>query len=268
MYWPYAFLSILFPLIGLSYIIDGLEFSMITLAIIAIIMIILLFLRRRILSKLDFRKIYQIKREGPTIVAILFILGIATLILVPILIPDFKSGYLSNTLSQFMTGLIAEMLLVGILCLMYVDAFEADKLSILLFQEAIQCKDRALKMDMIRNGFKYLRKYFSEFSHTLDTYRFESYFGMSLIEGRNVDMDIDLLSHDIENGGPVISTLRRIMREDILSDFISFEKPIKDNLRTHFKLLDRIFERHKYLIVLIISILYAAYTGSSFLIKP
>lgn len=175
-----------------------------------------------IVSRLDFRVLYWLKRVG-NFVAVYSVATLLLLVLLASLPGKLTSQFVSVIpFPQSFLGLLLAASL-GVLMGLYGNPFKPGKLPSLCFRQAIQLNGLS-KHKWITRGLSELRDYLREFDIDFDHSTFMRLFAIKIADAQTVDDDLRMLS-----GSNPLTSLRTLLnREDM--GFISACRGWRDRL--------------------------------------
>jgi len=180
--------------------------------------------RFRIVSRLDFRVLYWLKRLGGLAAVYSFVAALLLLVLVAAVPESLTSRFVSAIpLPQtFLVLLLTASL--GVLMGLYGNPFKPGRLPSLCFRQAIEVYGHS-KQTWITHGLSELRDYLSEFGIDFDHSTFRRLFAIKIADAQTVDDDLRMLSG---SSNPLTSLRTLLNREDM--DFISVRRGWRDHL--------------------------------------
>jgi len=191
-------------------------------------------LRRLVVSRLNFGVVYRMRQLGQRLVFVflgLFAISIAASAIISWMYPSAKtSPYLGWIILASLS-----VLLIGMTVNYYGDVFTSNKLAALCFRQAVECKDPVSKREWITNALRHLREYTSEFREEMYTSEFQHLFAVRLLEGENIDTDLDNISKSLTDRSSLITTLNQIRNKQQVFSFITARKTLRERVGSYFE---------------------------------
>jgi len=195
-------------------------------------------LRRRVVLRLSFSGVYGMRQLGQRLVFVflgLFVIFIAASVV-------FSWIYSSAQTPPYLGWMILAsllVLLIGMTVNYYGDVFTSNKLAALCFRQAVEHKDPFSKREWVTNALKHLREYTSEFREEMYTSEFQHLFAIRLLQGENIDTDLDNISKSLTNHSSLITTLNEIRNKQQVFSFIAARKTLKERLGSSFEEMNK-----------------------------
>ena len=190
--------------------------------------------KRLVILRLRFNVVYRIRQLGQRLLAVslgLFVIPIAAFVAVSLMYPNTAtSPYLGQ---MILAGLL--VLPVGTAVNYCGDVFTSNQLAALCFRQAMESKDRISKGKWITRALEHVREYASEFREEMYTSEFQHLFAIRLLQGENVDTDLENISKSLTNHSSLITTFNEIKNRQQAFSFITARKTVRERLRSHFE---------------------------------
>jgi len=209
--------------------------------------------RRRVVLLLQYKHIYQMRKQATQITIPFVFLFLAVNVLMAY-IPSLRavSTGPSALTPFFITSFDA--ILFGVTLALYGNVFDPKRLPALCLQQAIESRTPQEKMIWIRNAFRHLEERASEFDLDLNSSEFLRHFAISLMEHKNIDSDLERISKQLIAGEPPFIILNELNARTEYS-YLSAKRKGKQRVNHFFEAVNKYTPLLGLIISLLVTIL-------------